>query len=203
MNLRDDTGEIPFWALIAKKVLDWGLAHRLVQADIKAENFGVETEVDVDRGHYRGGRVDVYQNGMIWEVKSEGSAALAAPQAESYLNCKVSRRAEYVKELGPAGAFNGTIDLSSFFGYDYVITYWTPSEGVILYRVDEVKPAKHEATEPVPAKTPARVPSPGGGAFIPIIIPMGGNPQYAYCPDPSCGHGLPGSRADPWTLEAY
>lgn len=195
INYRDDSGEIPFWALVAKTLLDWGLAHRLVQADIKAKHFCVEIEVPVDRNHYRGGRVDVYQNGRIWEVKSTGSADLAAPQARSYLGCKVSDSDSWVKELGPANAFSGNIHLS-LLGYNYEIEYNTPQEGVILYSVCEIKPAKQESVEPATAEAPIPVRAP----CIPIIIP--GGPAPSPCPDPSNGHGLPGNR-DPWLARAY
>ena len=133
----DESGEESYWSLAKKGQIEWSRAHKLVQEDIQKNYFGVEIEVYVDRGKKNGGRTDIYLNGYVWEIKSMGSADLALSQALSYVSWPCSRTKSNIKGLGVAGAFEGTI-IDNVNGTNYLITYTTPIEGVIIYYVEEL-----------------------------------------------------------------
>lgn len=124
--------------------------------------------------------MDVYEKGLVWEVKSIGSIAFAQSQAKSYVDCKITNSNEVVQGLGPKHRFCGTIE-SSLGGSNYLIVYMTPSEGVICYKVYEIQKKKQSQA------IPATVPSPSlhnepQAIYVTPIIPMG-------VPAPSGGIG--------------
>ena len=122
--------------------------HRYVQMAIKATNADIRIEAGVNLANGGYGRLDVYQNNCVWEVKSMGSHALAREQVRKYLNGTLCVGGDPVLYLGAKGSFTGTFT-KTYAGKEYMVHYTTPEDGVVLYVVTLVpQPEKEAVREP-------------------------------------------------------
>ena len=88
--------------------------------------------------------------GYVWEIKSGGSAKSEGPtfyakgmrmaqdQALGYLGKTTKRNNIPIMDLGPAYAFTGSFTIA-IDGDVFLVTYTTPTNGVVLYTVDQLE----------------------------------------------------------------
>ena len=97
------------------------------------------------------GRVDVYDihTGQAWEVKSVGTQASAYPQLERYLGNHLKDGT--ILTAGDAGRFHGEF-VVNYLDSSYLVSYQTPSTGVVTYSVKEITFQKECEYVYVPAK---------------------------------------------------
>ena len=137
-NLIDIDGTISIWVFLFINS-EFGWIHRKVQEHIRAQGGGLyEIEKDAyDSSGKSVGRVDIYEigTGYAWEVKSVGTQATAYPQLEKYLGNKLKDGT--VLRAGAAGKFYGEF-IVNYLDFSYLVSYTTPSTGVVTYSVREI-----------------------------------------------------------------
>lgn len=130
-----------WWTLIDDH--EMGFIHKMVEREIERLSLGtVATEITLSGG----GRADLVDRftGEVWEIKHAstdpaGRAAQAYNQVKGYLGQEgVGLRGIGIKttDFGEEGRFNGAFMLMHGTSL-YVVTYCTPSQGVVLYSVAE------------------------------------------------------------------
>lgn len=141
VNRIDSGGTISIWAYLFF-YSEYGWIHLHVQLHILAKGggaYGMEKGVYNSSGEFVG-RVDVYkeigETAYAWEIKTKNAGESAArEQLKRYLGNSLKNGAELIK--GPAEEFEEQFVVNYLFS-SYLVTYSTPSEGVILYDVDEI-----------------------------------------------------------------
>ena len=136
-NRIDSAGGISLWYYLIVDH-DMGFIHRMVQAHI-LETGGPNIKAElILTGLGRADVVDV-SLGTVWEVKHSGMypevrILEALVQAVGYIG------GEYedilIVGLGESGRFEGVFCITCN-GYNYEVSYNTPTDGVILYSVKE------------------------------------------------------------------
>ncbi len=191
VNMLDENGLASIWYYL-KELFKWGFIHSCVQDHIISRNGGISKELwltkevrlpEVGFVEIVIGRADLRNNdGAVWEVKHAGQdpasrTALATTQASFYIGAKCTRDGVVINGLGNANAFSGKFVIN--YVYDgiyesYEVSYDTPSNGVVLYTVKQIKYQEtaqyYLANEPAPA--PVKKPK-EELAFIPIFVPIG------------------------------
>ena len=150
VNYVDDEGTEYIWTVL-KFYGNMGYIHSQVQRHIREHNPGILTEVVIPKdipylGKTVNLRADIVdaETGFVWEIKHAGAnpagRALAATfQALLYTD------SDYVKN-GQPGRTTTLGNPYKFYDQfmvtcidtDYLVTYYTPSSGVILYTVQEI-----------------------------------------------------------------
>ena len=145
----DPSGQVPIWWYFIE-THDWGHVHKLVSLDISAK-YGVQREVWVDRGgNPNGGRMDIFSDGSVWEIKHGTKNILVAQaQARTYLGSHTSSD-ELVESLGRVGAFSSGFPFE-YAGCSYYVHYSTKADGAIIYEVYESESRTGRNTVTVPA----------------------------------------------------
>ena len=138
VNCIDSEGTISIWVFLFINS-EFGWIHRKVQEHIRMQgrgNYEIERGVYDSSGGYIG-RVDVYNihTGEAWEVKSVATQVTAYPQLERYLGNKL--KSGMTLTAGGAGRFSGEF-VVNYLDYSYLVSYVTPSTGVVTYSVKEI-----------------------------------------------------------------
>lgn len=112
-----------------------------VEAHIKAENSEVRCELWLTKDGELIGRADVMEGNYVWEIKHATRAEMralrilmASKQANDYIGATAVRTNTEVKDLGPAGRFEGEFTIT-VMGEIYLVRYDTPQYGAIIYSV--------------------------------------------------------------------
>ena len=152
VNRIDAEGAISLWVILFINS-EFGWIHRKVQEHIWAQSAGNcagEKGVYDSTGKFIG-RVDVYDvhTGQAWEVKSVGTQASAYPQLERYLGNHLKGGATLI--AGDAGRFHGEF-VVNYLDSSYLVSYQTPSTGVVTYSVKEITFQKECEYVYIPAK---------------------------------------------------
>ena len=110
--------------------------------------MGIEREVW--KGNDKVGRADIINlnTGHIWELKTSSSYASAKTQVQKYVGGRI-KDVDNTLSKGPAGAFCGGFIIDCM-GISNLVFYYTPSPGVALYKVFELKGKRQAAYEYVP-----------------------------------------------------
>ena len=199
VNLLDENGLAGIWFRL-KELAKWGFIHNCVLDHITGTNGGISKELWLKREvifpnvgfvEIIIGRADLAnEEGAVWEVKHAGQnpdirIALATAQASFYIGAKCIRNGIVLKGLGNANAFSGKFIINYVYEgiYEsYEVSYDTPSNGVVLYTVKQIKYQEtaqyYLANEPAHVKKSEEKP-----ALIPILVPAGlplGN-DASYC----------------------
>lgn len=90
--------------------------------------------------------MDIFKDGLVWEVKHKKSMQYAQAQACGYIGSELINEQGSIKGLGDAGAFKGEFVINCL-GQSYTVSYYTPKSGVVIYDV-----AEREEYEPNPFK---------------------------------------------------
>ena len=115
VNKYDDGGDLSKWAY-----LKWpGAIHAEVQQNIVDKNPGLLKEITVQKINGKTGRIDLLDpvTNEIWEIKPVTRAALAGPQAESYLGD--NNRYTAPLHLGFPRFFGQFTDISGVYSVNY------------------------------------------------------------------------------------
>ena len=152
VNRIDAEGAISLWVILFINS-EFGWIHRQVQEHIRMYGGG---DYGIEKGVYNlagelVGRVDVYDihTGQAWEVKSVGTQASAYPQLERYLGNHLKDGT--ILTAGDAGRFHGEF-VVNYLDSSYLVSYQTPSTGVVTYSVKEITFQKECEYVYVPAK---------------------------------------------------
>jgi len=133
----DVVGSKSIWWILFQW-MQFGFIHWAVEQHI-ALVYTVQTEVWLDG---KKGRADIYdpKTGYVWEIKhGHHNEMVAQAQAQGYVGQKTAKSKSLVKDLGPAGAFNGSFDIT-VLETSYHVEYTTPQSGVVIYSVRETQP---------------------------------------------------------------
>ena len=159
-----------------------GLIHRLVQAHILETNGDNIIAELILPGL---GRADIVDTslGLVWEIKHAGTApywreVIATIQAFRYVGGY--QAGVYIHGLGHAGEFNGWF-LIYWGDYTYKVTYWTPSDGVILYSVKEVARQENANATVYAYDTVTQKRENHSSAQAFLFIPIMGGSGSGYC----------------------
>ena len=141
----DDNGCFAVWYLL-KECGRWGFIHECVQNHIIKNNSGMDGELWLKSKQYGVliGRADLMNSeGEIWEIKHGGKnpeqrRLLASLQVMSYVGSIAVRNNTHVIGLGGTNAFKGSF-IVNIGKFSYLVTYETPSYGVVLYYVSETE----------------------------------------------------------------
>ena len=145
---------------------EYGYIHRRVQERILATGMGsLGMEISVSRSNGTKGRADIVNKttGEVWEIKyanktnPTSALVLAEKQALSYVGAACNIPARKITSLGSAGMFSGTF-MVNCLGVTYLVSYVTPSDGVIVYTVDALEQYDYQS-DFVYTPTPDRKPS--------------------------------------------
>lgn len=180
VNCIDESGRIPIWGHLKQLVL-WGFIHYCVQEQICNNENDIDKELWLTKNGKLCGRADLMnKDGEVWEVKHSGTnPALrtlhASLQAISYKDCKAIRTNTYVTGLGRPHAFSGSFVINTATE-SYLVNYKTPTWGVVLYSVEQIK--YQDAYDYYLGKKQKEAVTPASGmTMFPIIIV----PDFAGC----------------------
>ena len=133
-----------------------GYIHYAVQMHIITKYYMIKKEFVLPGV----GRADIYKptTSELWEIKHGGSSSemidarmiLAEYQVKNYVSGAKAKLNE-IYHLGHAGAFNGEFIINCD-SVSYLITYDTPTPGVILYYVKQLKKQKQNVYAVYPSK---------------------------------------------------
>ncbi len=154
----------------------FGFIHLAVQMHIISRNPGIGMEQYVyDENNNICGRADIFNisTGEVWELKTTRTGAVAAEiQVKKYCGKHLRNSTKPLKK-GSDGScpvvFSGTFELECMGDY-YIVEYFTPEPGVILYKATKTDSEVHDPYAvyvPIPQTTPER------------RTTIGGVPQYS------------------------
>ena len=175
--LCDAAGDKSIWSLLFAEH-QFGYIHACVIAHIIL-SYGFDKYHSECWLYGMHGRADIVStSGEVWEVKSDTQGSeIALTQAQEYLYNKTIRDDITIMNLGAACTFKGQFYIFAS-GWYYLVTYWTPEDGVVLYHVGQGTQTASEnifvywyntQTEKYNYTAPAFIPVP-----IPVLVPAGG-----------------------------